>query len=215
MDEIVYMDEKLDKNMLITIALLLDLPDIINFCDLSGKHYRAVCDNVDFWRQRLKNEPDYLFEVNVGFYYDGEGRGYGTFVISLSRYIPNRDVIRLIQNIVGSYIDEIGSNVNIYSITNVPPGGLDCRTPVLDNTCFQNFNRKTQQVDIRVFLNEDIDEVVLNLDMYYMNMRKRLNIIHNEEIKKYTESLRGTNKEYLIGLARLEPPQPSIKKQKF
>ncbi len=207
---------ELGNDLLFKIALELELEDIINYCALSKKHNQAVCENKHFWRERLRDEPDYMFNIIVGLSHGGTGRGTGTFVISLSRYIPNRDVIRLIQVIVGRFLEDMRINndhVELYEVTThgVNPGALSC--PVLNDACFSNFNRNTQELIVGVFLkfNDDIDD---DIDTYHMTLRKRLNILYADELKKYTESLRGTNKEYLIGLARLEPPPRSIKKRK-
>ena len=53
----------LDKNLLILIALELDLPNIIKFCQTSKRNDQAVCNNPAFWRQKLAHDfPD----VNYG-----------------------------------------------------------------------------------------------------------------------------------------------------
>lgn len=45
--------EKLNKDEIISIAILLDFPDILNFCKTNRKIERAVCENNDFWRNKI------------------------------------------------------------------------------------------------------------------------------------------------------------------
>lgn len=55
--------ERLNKNLLIEIALKLDLPEVIKFCRTSKAHNKAVCENRDFWNRKLKK--DYGFVSNI------------------------------------------------------------------------------------------------------------------------------------------------------
>lgn len=53
--------EKLNKDEIVTIALLLDLLDILKFCQTSKKIDRYVCKNDDFWTSRLKKDFNFIF----------------------------------------------------------------------------------------------------------------------------------------------------------
>lgn len=54
--------DKLNKDEIVTIALLLDFPDILNMCKVSQKFNHSICQNNDFWRSKvLQKFP----EVNI------------------------------------------------------------------------------------------------------------------------------------------------------
>ena len=46
----------LSKDEIFTIALMLDLPDILSFCRLSKKFNNSVCNNNYFWIKRMKQD---------------------------------------------------------------------------------------------------------------------------------------------------------------
>lgn len=45
--------QNLPKDILFKLALDLDLPDLFSLCLSSKKYNDAICDNQDFWKQRL------------------------------------------------------------------------------------------------------------------------------------------------------------------
>ena len=47
---------KLPKDIIIYIALLLDKPDIMSYCNISEKFNNAVCQNKQFWVKKLKRD---------------------------------------------------------------------------------------------------------------------------------------------------------------
>lgn len=50
----------LDKNLIVQIALDLDLPDILRTCQVNKRFNEAVCDSDNFWYKRLiKDYPDF------------------------------------------------------------------------------------------------------------------------------------------------------------
>jgi hypothetical protein len=54
------------KDVLFAIAMDLDLPSLLRWCESNSKINRDVCQNNDVWRSKLlKDFPDYLkFELN-------------------------------------------------------------------------------------------------------------------------------------------------------
>jgi hypothetical protein len=53
--------DKFPKEMLIQVALELDMENIIKFCKTNKKVNSAVCENENFWRQKLlKDYPNYF-----------------------------------------------------------------------------------------------------------------------------------------------------------
>ena len=44
------------------IGLMLDLPDIIKYCQSSKKFNKLICKNKHFWIQRLKNDYDIIYK---------------------------------------------------------------------------------------------------------------------------------------------------------
>ena len=54
--------ETASKDVLFTIALNLQLPDLLRWCQSSNKFYQDVCNNDNVWRAKLlKDYPDYPF----------------------------------------------------------------------------------------------------------------------------------------------------------
>jgi Leucine-rich repeat (LRR) protein len=55
------------KDVLFAIAMDLDLPSLLRWCESNSKINRDVCQNNDVWRSKLlKDFPDYLkFELNL------------------------------------------------------------------------------------------------------------------------------------------------------
>ena len=52
--------ETLNKDMLVKIALELDLPRLLRFCESEKRINDKVCKNNDFWRNKLERDfPDY------------------------------------------------------------------------------------------------------------------------------------------------------------
>ena len=47
---------KLPKDIIIYIALLLEKPDIISYCNISKKFDDTVCQNKQFWVQKLQRD---------------------------------------------------------------------------------------------------------------------------------------------------------------
>jgi Leucine-rich repeat (LRR) protein len=58
--------ETASKDVLFTIAMELDLPDLLRWCSSNSRINRDVCQNKDVWRSKLlKDYPDYLkFKLN-------------------------------------------------------------------------------------------------------------------------------------------------------
>ena len=59
--------EGLPKDIVIKLALELSPPDLINFCLVDKKF--NICDNKDFWRQKIQIDYPYVFE-----YYSRQNR---------------------------------------------------------------------------------------------------------------------------------------------
>src|SRR5579883_2078997 len=51
--------DSLDKNLLIKTALLLDLSDLIKLCRANKRINNLLCNNQDFWRQKLFHDYPY------------------------------------------------------------------------------------------------------------------------------------------------------------
>ena len=47
---------KLNKDMMVKIALELDLPDLMNLCVTDPEFRRKICDNDDMWRMKMKRD---------------------------------------------------------------------------------------------------------------------------------------------------------------
>lgn len=182
-----------NNDILMRIAYDLELDDLINYCLVSKNFNKAVCENKYFWLQRLKNEPDRNISILIGFSYKNKGRGSGDHVLHLSKYIPNRDVITIIQTITDRFLISQGVNSDMVNHYEVKINNKwQCRTNTLTRACFSEFNRNTQEVIVYVYLNEKIETE------HYMELRKTLNIISRDVINEYKKSLMGTPKEYLI-----------------
>ncbi len=54
--------ERLPNDMVIYLALTMDLPEVISLCKLSQKFNRLVCNNNIFWQSKLRK--DYNVSVN-------------------------------------------------------------------------------------------------------------------------------------------------------
>lgn len=59
--------ENLPKDILVTIALEYNLPDIINFCQTSKKINNKVCNNNDFWINKIYKDFNINFIENHKF----------------------------------------------------------------------------------------------------------------------------------------------------
>lgn len=56
--------EQINKDLLIKIALLLDMEDILQLCNSSTKINKLICKNDNFWEQKLLHDYDiYSYEV--------------------------------------------------------------------------------------------------------------------------------------------------------
>ena len=52
--------EKLNKDELFTLALRLDLPDLLNFCSVNKYIDKSICKRDDIWIYKLRKDfPDY------------------------------------------------------------------------------------------------------------------------------------------------------------
>jgi hypothetical protein len=180
----------MDPDTLMLIGLYLDLEDVFSYC-LVNKKFNRSCYNKNFWLERLKNEPDYLFDVVMIFDYNYNVLEMGTYVLSISKYIPNRDVITIIQTINERILTELGIDNMVVNYDVRVNNIVQCDSNLLIRECFSDFNRYTQQVIIGVKLNQDIE-----LEPH-MILRRKFNTIQNTVMKEYKESLIGTNKEYL------------------
>ena len=57
--------DKLSRDEMFSIALMLDLPDILSFCRISKKFNNNVCNNKFFWIRRLKQDYEIIYlEIN-------------------------------------------------------------------------------------------------------------------------------------------------------
>ena len=58
--------ETASKDVLFTIAIDLELPELLRWCASSKRIYKYVCGNNDMWRAKLlKDYPDYeMFKLN-------------------------------------------------------------------------------------------------------------------------------------------------------
>lgn len=207
---------KLGRDPIFRIGLELELDDIINYCVASRKFNQAICENKNFWIAKMNDQPDYNITLSVGLSYQGGGRVVANTVLPFSKYIPNRDVIRMVNSTALQFIDEFsaGDLVDHYGVE-IYPGGFFCESPVLDNSCFNTFNRNTTEVTIIAFLHTDIEDEVIDEKRRGMNNRVRLSVNYRDTLKSYAESLRGTKMEYLIALANLPAPiQQPLKKTK-
>src|SRR5680860_1594258 len=55
---------KLPKYILFTLALELDLPDILTYCRLSKRFNNAVCNNFSFWYNKLFKDFGFTYVGN-------------------------------------------------------------------------------------------------------------------------------------------------------
>ncbi len=56
--------EKLSRDELFSLAVNLDLPDLLRFCSSSKKFNNEVCKNNDIWFYKLKEFPDF-HQLNI------------------------------------------------------------------------------------------------------------------------------------------------------
>jgi len=57
--------EKLDRDTLFSIALELNLPDLLKFCRSSKRINDLVCKRDDIWNSKLKSDfPNYDTSLN-------------------------------------------------------------------------------------------------------------------------------------------------------
>ncbi len=54
---------KLNKDVLVKLALELNLPDILSLCRINKRFNRFVCDDDIFWQKKLKRDWDYSANV--------------------------------------------------------------------------------------------------------------------------------------------------------
>ena len=73
--------EKTSKDMLVQIALELDLKDILNFCNSFKKVNEKICKDDMFWRNKIEKEHPNIFSYNY-----------------LPKYISYRDFYENIQD---------------------------------------------------------------------------------------------------------------------
>ena len=52
--------DQLPNDVIISLALMMDLPEIINFCRSSKRFNRVVCDNYVFWMNKLNKEYPFI-----------------------------------------------------------------------------------------------------------------------------------------------------------
>lgn len=61
--------EKLNRDELFKIAILLDLPELLAFCRSSNKIDKLICQKNDIWIYKLKTEfPNYQIPPNGNYY---------------------------------------------------------------------------------------------------------------------------------------------------
>lgn len=101
--------ESQPRDVIFSIALMMDLPEILSFCRTSRRINSIVCDNNNFWRTKLTND----YNINTG---DNPKNRYKHIVSELRKYKNPSEGLRwaLYQgdnDLVKLFVDR-GANIN-------------------------------------------------------------------------------------------------------
>jgi len=73
--------DKLSKDALFSIAILLDLPDLLNFCNSSSKINKIICRSDQFWINKIQRDFSILPKIGNAEYKQQYKYLYGLFSI--------------------------------------------------------------------------------------------------------------------------------------
>lgn len=195
---------ELSRDALIYMALMLDLPEILSLCESSSKINKIVCQNQEFWYNKIKREyPEknidnktnyretyktlYMYPVKINlvinFQLDGENNTF-SYPIVINESDKITDIGKYILYIVSVFSDGILINNKFkFYIHNRNKPEISCEAiPWNNNKCLKNINYTTEKVVVDMDIEDEMD-MSLNVE--------RFNIIVDYVKNNY---LKGTNK---------------------
>lgn len=103
--------EKLPKDLMIYLAMELDTPSLLKFCNTSSKHNKLICGNETFWRLKIEKERPGVIPILQKVFKEEENINYKKLYQQLNSddvyYDQETDTF-----IKGSFYDE--QNINFY-----------------------------------------------------------------------------------------------------
>lgn len=88
--------DKLPKDILVSIAIELDFPQIVNFCKTSKRFNESICKNENFWISKLNKDYEIKFDPNK----IGSARKYYEYITQQIRETINMEelAMRAVEN---------------------------------------------------------------------------------------------------------------------
>lgn len=110
--------EKLPSDVLIYMALNLDMPEILNLCNISDKINSILCNNERFWMNKVIKDYPKIFNSNTQFLY---GKTYKEIYKQLSKEYITIDIEYNIEYTDGFYIQDTISLYHQIKISTLVP----------------------------------------------------------------------------------------------
>lgn len=97
----------MNKDVLFLLALEMDDPSILNFCRSSKKFNEIVCNNNNFWRQKIEKERPGLLNlisnINVDYKDIYRDLKFNNYVCSIKFSLNPLEIYGVIQGILADY----------------------------------------------------------------------------------------------------------------
>lgn len=68
--------EKLPKDLIVLLALEMDTPSLLKFCNTSSKNNKLICGNETFWRLKIEKERPGVIPILQKVFKEEEGLNY-------------------------------------------------------------------------------------------------------------------------------------------
>lgn len=176
---------RLSDDVITYMALVMDIPSVLAFCNTNPRFNKIVCENQKYWMNRLLSDfpedfigediskygPDYksyykshaytTIVINVTIdYYDEEADDYEYIYGEANlTYHKNSDIKKLLLDIIGELFDTLNIWGN-YSISIDDEDAVEACEDLraVDMECFKDVNVNTKSITINFATQDFVDE---------------------------------------------------------
>lgn len=199
----------LPPDMLVAIALELELPDLFRFCMSSKRHNEVVCKNKMFWLRRLqrdkmgrKEHPNYKTISDYKSYYRARRREYKHFLNEKAiEFAENGDLLKFAKAVnLGAKLDYDGGAGTALEIA-VGRGHENIVKHIIQNGLVRQFQKDNALKDAVTLRNNTIAKYLINngadlfyddgiiIEIIYENLDKEMINFVEKEISKREKKL--------------------------
>lgn len=182
--------EKFPKDVLIYMALKMDIYDIFSLCKTSKKINEKICQNSRFWMEKLKKDYPSLdletirekaygqfnlgeigIRININItqdYYENDEEATKEINISQTIYSSAMILLKEIREIIFDVLDDFFQTIFIWGYYKVliDDKEFECGK-ILKRECLGDINYGTKEINVYLDATEDIDP---NNEEYYSNL---------------------------------------------